>query len=1058
MSKIQNTTQIVTHSFSKGMNKDADPSFVGEGMWTHARNVVNNTEEGNLGSLSNEQSNLLCATAGLTMPPQVVKKYIIGAVLLFSDKWIVFTAGHNSKGQPVSSEIGLLETNNCRYRPIVQDKCLGFDKRYLISGSAREKEDCTWQVYWADGLNPDRYLNVGDPKNWPDGNYYWVGQSDINYYSDGVNKILWPDVSWKEKTATINSCEFVSFINALNCDAIRLARLMETPCLKLSLGNQGGTLRNGTYFALIAYSIKGQRVTDYFSQSNYQFVWAPLNNQGSLILDVSADSKNFDEFILVVVQAINQGTVAKQIGIYSTRTTTIALDQIKEDLVSVPLEQLPIQTPIIEKSNQITEVNGYLLRVGPTSKFDFNYQPLANLIKTKWASVEYPADYYVKGGNKTSYLRDENYTFYIRWVYNTGDKSASYHIPGRAPRTFNNQFETDTSFNNNALTTDDKVFEVFNTATLDSIPSTLNTLTNDGGTVIAVGDMGYAESTEKYPDDRPDIWNASYQCWTGVFNQPSNDYDLCGKNIRLHKFPENCLDTSNDKLVNHYKPSIGIQPSELKIRLMGVYFEDIIYPKDNDGNDIPGIIGYEILRGSREGNKSIIAKGMLNNFRTYQIQGQVQNPSAPNIGLYANYPFNTINGFYNTGTGNQHNRPFMDPYIRIPDTDDGTKYADKVLDQKVPLDIVSFHSPDTMFRTPFLSTTELKLYGYLRGVSNQRFIEPNKHPQFKLISDLILYPVFLAGMLEAILSLRGRFTINGPNYTSPGYASDATGATIYPAALISANLAQQVYTTIPLGSPLLLPGGYNAAIRRYFSTGGALTDAITSAFTGTTPNLTAINAQLNAAMATSVATGGASVSGTSYNLTMPDFAYLGPLGIAQAANQLLYYFSEGANAALEIIKALTPYEQYALQMIAHGFYSDFRTPDPSKLFRFDIEDSTYLRDNILQLPFYEAYNNSFKSYSINNLKRSDSVVLRTKAGPNYIGPYPDNVIGPNYILESSRYVDQSLTTLGYLEQKGIVNPITLTPSNGSSLTKPTFENPEQEWRSPIASHYAAIKV
>jgi hypothetical protein len=73
---------------------------------------------------------------------------------------------------------------------------------------------------------------------------------------------------------------------------------------------------------------------------------------------------------------------------------------------------------------------------------------------------------------------------------------------------------------------------------------------------------------------------------------------------------------------------------------MGVYFENIIYPKDNDGNDIPGIVGYEILRGSREGNKSIIAKGMLNNLRTFVIKGSVAIPKSK--GLYPNYPFNTI--------------------------------------------------------------------------------------------------------------------------------------------------------------------------------------------------------------------------------------------------------------------------------------------------------------------------------------------------------------------------------------------------------------------------------
>ena len=36
-----------------------------------------------------------------------------------------------------------------------------------------------------------------------------------------------------------------------------------------------------------------------------------------------------------------------------------------------------------------------------------------------------------KGGNEVGYMRDEQYAFWIRWVYNTGDKSSSYHIPGR---------------------------------------------------------------------------------------------------------------------------------------------------------------------------------------------------------------------------------------------------------------------------------------------------------------------------------------------------------------------------------------------------------------------------------------------------------------------------------------------------------------------------------------------------------------------------------------------------------------------------------------------------
>jgi hypothetical protein len=65
---IQDTSKNETNTFVKGLNKDSDPTYVQEGMWTHARNASNNTFEGDVGSLSNESSNYLCITAGLTMP------------------------------------------------------------------------------------------------------------------------------------------------------------------------------------------------------------------------------------------------------------------------------------------------------------------------------------------------------------------------------------------------------------------------------------------------------------------------------------------------------------------------------------------------------------------------------------------------------------------------------------------------------------------------------------------------------------------------------------------------------------------------------------------------------------------------------------------------------------------------------------------------------------------------------------------------------------------------------------------------------------------------------
>ena len=1048
---IQDSAQRTLNTFVKGLNKDSDPTYVQEGMWTHARNAMNNTIGGNLGTLSNESSNFVCGISGTTMPSTVTSIHIIGAIQLFSDKWIIYTAGHNSQGQPVMSEIGLFEEDRCIYRPIVQDACLNFDKRYLVTGSSREKEDCSWQVYWADGLNPDRYLNVGDPQTWPSYDAQWNGAGPlVNFYTyPNGHQELWPGVQWNQDCEVITDCTDNSDLckqcentNSLNCDQIRLARLMETPCLNLRLGNEGGEIRNGSYFATIAYAIKGQKVTDYFSPSNVQPVWTENAVGGSLVLEVQADSENFDEFVLVMVANVNNTAYAKKIGLYSTKTSVIALDQINPSLDSVPLSVIPIQTPVFEKSDQITEVNNYLLRVGPTTRFDFNYQPLANQIQAKWASVEYPADYYVNGGSKPSYLRDEVYAFFIRWVYDTGDKSASYHIPGRVPQSYTAPdgitytSETDPLTDKNSLQVDDRVFDVYNTAKqFNTIPSTLTT--NDGGKVIAVGDMGYWESTEVYPTTQPEVWNASCHCWTGRQAQISKEFDLCGMHIRHHKFPDNLL-TDNTL---HFKrnPNSLSDPNNLKIRLMGVYFENIAYPKDNDGKDIPGIVGYEILRGSREGNKSIIAKGLVNNFRTYEIRGNGKNNSkyySNRKGLYPNYPFNTIRPFYNSSDPTDHNYQYNDPFIKIPDPDD----EDKVINQSIPKELITFHSPDLMFRTPFLSASELKLYGYLRGRSNQQFIEPNKHPKFKLLSDATLFPAFLTGLVEAALSLVGTRTYNTPKVDNINPALYLPNVPPIPSSTTVAGASQT----------------YETAITTYYNNGGLILDGLANIVSAPTPG-GAIQNTYETALNANAAAGVISPWNTTYNVQMPPWAYLDPVSKALYGTSFFaYYFTEGFDTALNVIKAAIPYTQYALQMISYGFYSDMRKPtyqdtSDNGLFRFSVEDQFYIKDSVQEVPYYQGQPNT---YSINNLQRPSTVTLRTQAGPEYNG---NKITGPDFIKEASGYVDQSLTTIGHIQQDGVVSPNTLSVLPASGLNLPNFVTPDTPFGLPIASHYAAIK-
>ena len=808
---------------------------------------------------------------------------------------------------------------------------------------------------------------------------------------------------------------------------------MTTPCLNITLGSSGGTLRNGTYYACIAYSIKGQKVTDYFSASNTQPVWGPDDLQGAIRISISADSENFDEFILVVVQNINQGTVAKQIGFYSTNTSVVELDQIKEDLITVPVSFLPIQTPVFEKSDQISEVNNYLLRVGPTSKFDFNYQPLANLITSKWVSVEYPGNYYVKGGGKGSYLRDEVYCFFIRWVYDTGDKSSSYHIPGRPPTSYltytnetdvlSNAFAT----NINSLTLDDQVFEVFNTASQLLSPGTI---LSDGGLVLAAGSMGYWESSEKYPDNKPDIWNSSSQCWTDVpyFNGLpvlNTTYDLCGQYIRHHKFPDNALNQNTYHFLAN--PNTATENNNNQIRLMGVYFENIIYPKDNDGNDISGIVGYEILRGSREGNKSIIAKGMLNNLRTFEIKGSVA--ANKSQGLYPNYPFNTItppSGLQpppiSTGLGG-HVIGYNDPYIRIPVTTGAQNSNDPILNQEVPEDMMTFHSPDTMFKTPFLSVTELKLYGQLNGTSQQQFITPSDHPQFKLLSDTATIVMIVGGIVEAIISNIGRTTETSEIPTVGAWQAPANAGTL---PNVAGGLTYTGYYT-----------AYNTALSNYLNTPGGMANFSTFGVA----SLQAFTQTFNATAAGTVL--GGETGKTSFTNDLGDKQVLGR-GLSAAFNAIgkfAYYFSEGASTTQKLILLFIRFKQYALQSISYGFYGNF-IPEPSaNIFRYSIEDAFYIRDNIQDVPLYQDSSGTYQSYTINNLKRSDTVVLRTINGQ-------DVTDGPDFIN-----TDNSLVTLGTLIQTEY-----LIGGQPAIDGLPTFENTGVLFNRNIASHYAGIKV
>jgi hypothetical protein len=653
------TSLIHTELYNKGLLKDVSDTFIGEGYWTHARNAVNNSPSGDVGVLGNEPSNVLCARAPYT---------IIGTVYIGNGKWAIYSTNI------FSSEIGLFDENTCDYYTIYNDpqnKCFNFSKDYPITGVSKYSSDCKWNLYWDDGFNPTRTMNIGNEDLWP----YPVGN--------------WDGVPYITTDILPGPCKDEVSTGVIDCDKLRLAAYANTPCIQVTKGYGLGTLLNGSYQATMAYSVNGIRVTDYLSISNVQALWTHDNANGSLDITFTGLDADYDEFELVLIGFVNQQAVARKIGYYSTQSTTISLDAVDPTLVTVPLEQIPLRTPSYEKSVAMYNVNDYLIRIGPTTYEDFNYQPLANNIVTKWVGVEYPATYYYDGGNKPTFLRDEVYSFFIRWIYNTGDKSSSYHIPGRAPKPgeLNNNAGPDHIVNFGP----EQNWQVNNTATRVPATGTLD----DGGVIIARGEMAYWESTEKYPDNKPDIWA-----------------NLCAKNIRHHKMPD-------DIIISNYNTANNT------LTLLGVEFSNIEFPKDLATNYIRNIIGYEILRGTREGNRSIIAKGLINNMREYDIPDTISSKT----GLYVNYPYNPLSP-----------DPFLGVDVVKGKQTRGGAYRDAVpndvrLFSSYRKDMFSFHSPETTFRNPFLSATELKIYGELWGNVEGNFRPVDNHPKDKFITD-----------------------------------------------------------------------------------------------------------------------------------------------------------------------------------------------------------------------------------------------------------------------------------------------------------------------------------
>ena len=99
----------------------------------------------------NEQGNEFCVTfpEGFVL----IGKHFINE----KNKHIFFI----TNPQQESSEIGYMDNNDCIYHDISKcSTCLNFNINYPIHKVVHKITNCSTEIYWTDGFNPRRYLDI----------------------------------------------------------------------------------------------------------------------------------------------------------------------------------------------------------------------------------------------------------------------------------------------------------------------------------------------------------------------------------------------------------------------------------------------------------------------------------------------------------------------------------------------------------------------------------------------------------------------------------------------------------------------------------------------------------------------------------------------------------------------------------------------------------------------------------------------------------------------------------------------------------------------------------
>jgi len=648
-----NSNNIKVNAPVKGLVTDFSKFNLEENVWTYARNVRVTSHLGDMLHIENEPATKFCVD---------LPYLYLGSIKLKNGRFIIATTDNKN------SELGIFDSKECTYTKVVNNQCLNFNSSFPIFGVSKINSEGQETIYFVDGQrNEIRVLNLDK-------------------------------IPYTYRT-TKDGCKTKVYTNILDCNEISYTKRFTVPTLHINSLNTG-FLANGAYQLAIAYATKGQRLTDYYGVTNPLQIWNHGANTGAISVTITGLDRDFDSYKLMLIATINNITTYYELGDFNITQTSHVITKIKPEHTPVLNKEVAVKNTYYQKADNIVANDKHLIILGPSIRHKLDYQRQAMSIVSEYVVAQAPLDYY-RLNNEAGHYRDETYPYAIQWLYDDGEWSDLFHIPGR--RATEKELEqvygadvVELKDNCDTIKTQ-KYWQVYNTA---GKPTAVSSKEVCNLKVIATGQMAYHESTELYPDNKDQYG------------------DRACTPINHHTFPDECITP------RYTKTKEGV-----KINILGIRFKNIQHPVDEKGKKITSIVGYRIWRGDRSNNKKIIARGIATNVRSYKDKNK-------DTIKYTNYPFNDLTS---------------DQLLSEKQT-----YL-KLKEEKGYVPLTTYYDNEFTFFSPHTFFDHIGLGNHIKFETVETatvqgfFEEVYKHPKGKLISNNVLAFALLIGAVDGYL-------------------------------------------------------------------------------------------------------------------------------------------------------------------------------------------------------------------------------------------------------------------------------------------------------------------